>query len=154
MLIGVITAAPVVGDIPGVPTLMGLLLLLTAVQLQSDHFWLSQSLLARSISRDKVERTLAWVRRPARGIDRLLRPRMQMVVTGIGARAIALICALIAVAMPPIELIPFSANGTGLALVAFGLGVIARTFDGATPERHVAAGFVPPSLDQASSNGG
>ncbi len=128
LLIGVITAAPVVGDIPGVPTLMGVLLLLTAVQLlfRSEHFWLPQVLLARSVSRGKVERTLEWIQRPARGIDRLIQPRMQTLVTGVGAQAIAFVCGLIAVTMPPMELIPFSANGAGLALVAFGLGLIAR----------------------------
>lgn len=128
LLIGVITAAPVIGDIPGIPTLMGLLLLLIAAQLliDRDHFWLPAWLLARSVARDKVERTLAWVQRPARGIDRLLRPRMTMLVTGAGAKAVALVCAVIAVAMPPMELIPFSANAAGLALTAFGLGLIAR----------------------------
>lgn len=128
LLIGLITAAPIVGDIPGVPTLMGLLLVLTAGQMlfKRDHLWFPQWLLARSVSRDKVERSLEWVRRPARGVDRILRPRMQMLVTGVGAQAVALICVLIAASMPPMELVPLTANGAGLALIAFGLGLIAR----------------------------
>ncbi len=35
-------------------------------------------------------------------------------------------CLLIALAMPPMEFIPFSANGAGLALTLLGLGLVAR----------------------------
>ena len=41
-------------------------------------------------------------------------------------RMIAIVCVLLAAAMPPMELVPFSANGAGAALVAFGLALIAR----------------------------
>jgi hypothetical protein len=44
----------------------------------------------------------------------------------IGIRVTALICLLIALAMPPMEFIPFSANGAGLALALLGLGLVAR----------------------------
>lgn len=35
-------------------------------------------------------------------------------------------CVLIAVAMPPMELVPFTATGAGAALTAFGLSLIAH----------------------------
>ncbi|HAX11053.1 MAG TPA: exopolysaccharide biosynthesis protein, partial [Marinobacter hydrocarbonoclasticus] len=35
-------------------------------------------------------------------------------------------CMAVAAAMPLMELIPFSANGGGLALMAFGLSIVAR----------------------------
>jgi hypothetical protein len=44
----------------------------------------------------------------------------------IGIRVTAFICLLVALAMPPMEFIPFSANGAGLALTLFGLGLVAR----------------------------
>lgn len=42
LMAGIVTAAPVVGDIPGIPSVMGLFVLLTTVQLLfgSRHFWL------------------------------------------------------------------------------------------------------------------
>lgn len=128
LLVGLITLAPIIGDIPGVPTLMAAIVLLTGAQLLvgRDHLWLPQWLLARSIPRDKVERALGWLRRPARAVDRLLRPRLQIFVGGAGGYAVAIVCLLVALAMPPMEFIPFSANGAGLALTAFGLGLIAR----------------------------
>lgn len=128
LLSGVITLAPVIGDIPGVPTLLALLVLLVAGQLVigRQHLWLPQWLLKRAVARAKVERSIGWLRRPARAIDRLLRPRLSALTGWLGIRAIALCCIIIALAMPPMELVPFSANGAGLALTAFGLGLIAR----------------------------
>lgn len=128
LLAGVITLAPLIGDIPGVPTLLALVVLLVASQLVigRDHMWLPRWLLHRAIARDKVERSVAWLRRPARFVDRMLRPRLVLLTSGPGARAIAVACIVIALAMPPMELVPFSANGAGVALCAFGLGLIAR----------------------------
>ncbi len=128
LLAGLITLAPVIGDIPGVPTLLAAVVLLGAGQLLMgrERLWLPRWLLDRSVTRAKVERSLQWLRRPARGIDRTLRPRLTLLASGAGGRAIAAACIVIAVAMPPMELVPFSANGAGIALTAFGLGLIAR----------------------------
>lgn len=128
LLAGLITLAPVIGDIPGVPTLMAIFVALIAVQLLigRQHLWLPHWLADRSVSRDKVEKTLEWTRRPARFVDRLLRPRLTMFVHGVGTYAIAIVCLVIAAAMPPMEFVPFTANGAGLALTAFGLALIAK----------------------------
>ncbi|SMO93880.1 exopolysaccharide biosynthesis protein [Gracilimonas mengyeensis] len=59
---GIITLAPVVGDIPGVPTMMGILVLLTTVQifLQQEHFWFPKWILERSLETSKVEKGVDW----------------------------------------------------------------------------------------------
>jgi hypothetical protein len=49
-----------------------------------------------------------------------------MITKRVGLYAIALLCALIGVAMPSLELVPFSAHIAGLALTAFGLALIAN----------------------------
>lgn len=128
LLAGVITLAPVIGDIPGMPTIMGLFVLLTAGQLLlgRDHFWLPEWLLKRSVTRDKLCRALEWLYTPARFIDRWLRPRLKRLVRGTGMYVVATACVVIALAMPAMEVVPFSANGAGAALTAFGLGLIAR----------------------------
>lgn len=128
LLAGLITLAPLVGDIPGVPTLMGLFVLLIGVQLlfRKEHFWLPHWLLNRSVAQDKLCKATRWLRRPARFLDRLLRPRLTIFTNGMARYLIAIICILIAVVMPAMELVPFSANGAGAALTAFGLAVIAR----------------------------
>lgn len=128
---GLVTVMPLLGDIPGVPTLMALLVALTAGQLllQRRRFWLPRWLLRRSVARRHV---LSGVRRLlplARHVDRWLRPRLCVLTGEVGSHLIAVACLLIAAAMPVMEFIPFSATGAGAALVAFGLALMAR--DGA-----------------------
>lgn len=128
LLAGLVTLAPVLGDIPGVPTLMGLLVLITAGQLllRRDHFWLPRWLLKRSISRKALCKGLKWMRKPARFLDRLLSPRLTWMVKGPGLGLIALICFMIGLMLPPMEFVPFSANGAGVALTIFGLSLVAK----------------------------
>ena len=128
LLAGLVTLAPVVGDIPGVPTLMGLLVLLTGMQLLfgREHFWLPAWMLARSLKQQSLCKAVDWMRRPARFIDRFTRPRLTMLTDSAGLYIVAIACVAIALAMPPMELVPFSANGAGGALTAFGLALIAR----------------------------
>jgi hypothetical protein len=128
LLAGLVTVVPVLGDVPGVPTLMGLLVLLTGAQLllQRDHFWLPGWLLRRSVSRGSLCRAIGWMRRPARVVDRWSRPRLTTFTQGAGTYVIAVACLVIAAGMPAMELVPFSANGAGAALLAFGLALIGQ----------------------------
>lgn len=128
LVAGIITLAPLIGDIPGVPTLMGMIVLLTAVQLLLNRkkLWLPRFLLGRSMKSEKLSRALEKLYPAARFIYRFLKPRLTVLVRGIMIYVIAAICLGIAVLMPVMELIPFSANLAGLALTTFGLSLIAR----------------------------
>lgn len=126
LLAGLVTLAPIIGDIPGVPTIMGFLVLLTAGQMLCGRrsFWLPEILLNRNVAGDSVRRAVAWLRRPARWLDRIIRPRLRPFVRGPAVHGVAVVCIAIALAMPPMELVPFSANGAGLALTVFGMALI------------------------------
>ncbi len=128
LVAGLITLAPLIGDIPGVPTLLGLLVLLTLGQLlfQRESIWIPTRLSERRISRDKLFKGLDWMDRPARKLDDWTRRRLTFLVRGPGQLAMAAVCMLVSLAMPLMEFIPFSANGAGLALMAFGLAIVAR----------------------------
>jgi hypothetical protein len=128
LLAGLITLAPLIGDIPGVPTVMGILVLLVSGQLVVGrrHFWLPRWLLGRSVDSGKFTRGMRWLRRPAHAIDKLLKPRLGVLVRGPGLYTVAATCSLIALGMPLMEVVPFSANGAGAALTLFGLALIAR----------------------------
>ncbi|MDR5898641.1 exopolysaccharide biosynthesis protein [Halomonas vilamensis] len=128
LVAGLITLAPLIGDIPGMPTLMAAVVLLTAVQLLvgRKQFWLPQWLLRRHIARTKFDRSLPYLKKPARWIDRWLRIRLPWLTDFWGNRLTALTALIVALAMPPMEFIPFSANGAGLALSLLGLGLVAR----------------------------
>lgn len=128
LVAGLVTIAPIIGDIPGVPTLIGMFVFLIAVQLLfgREHLWLPRWLLVRSVARDRLCKALAWLRPPARFVDRLLRPRLRIFAHGPVIYVVAIVCIVIAAAMPVMELVPFSANAAGVALAAFGLSLIAR----------------------------
>lgn len=128
LLAGLIILAPVIGDIPGVPSIMGMFIFLVAIQLLigQEHFWLPNWLLQRAVPADKLIKAVEWLRKPAHYIDKLIRPRLPLFVNGIAKYLIAVVCILIALMLPFMEVIPFSANAGGLALVAFGLALIAR----------------------------
>ncbi|WP_136523331.1 exopolysaccharide biosynthesis protein [Geomonas ferrireducens] len=127
LMVGVIAASPISG-MPGVPTTMGIFILLIAGQLffRREHFWLPKWVLRRSLAKEKVHTAVQWLRPSARFIDRWLRPRMSALIQGGSTYLISFVCAVIAVVMPMMELVPFSAHGAGLALTAFGLALISR----------------------------
>ena len=107
---------------------MAVVVLLIAAQmlLQREHFWLPRWVLERSIASRKVKKAAGWLRKPARFVDRFLRVRLRRFVCGTGEYAIALVAGLIALLMPAMEIVPFSANAAGAVLTAFGLALVAR----------------------------
>ena len=127
VLVGIILVSPLSG-IPGIPTTMGVVVLLFAVQLllRRNCFWLPQSLLKRSFSRRKLDKSLAWLNRPAAFIDRWLQPRLVILTRGIGVFPIPITCIVIALSMPLMELVPFSATSAGVVLTAFGMSLVAH----------------------------
>jgi hypothetical protein len=127
---GLLVFSPLSG-IPGLPSFFAVMVGLIALQLLvgRKHFWLPRWLLGRSASRSKYDRAMAFLRDPARFIDRLLRHRLTFLTEGLAVRFNALLCLLIAATMPPLELIPFGNSIAGAALSFLGLGMMAR--DGA-----------------------
>ena len=128
LVAGLTTLAPIIGDIPGVPTTIGVLVFAVAIQMLfgRERFWLPRWVLNRSVSSARLHKALTWMRRPARWVDRVVRPRLTFLASGPATYLIALACLLIAAAMPAMELVPFSANAAGAGLTIFGLALIAR----------------------------
>ena len=128
LLAGLVMVLPVIGDIPGVPVLMGLLVLLVAAQLlfRRKHIWLPRWLLKRSVTVEKLNKGVGWLQSPARFIDRFLRPRLTRLTSAAGQYVIAALCCVIALLTPVMEIVPLSANVAGAALTAFGLSLMAH----------------------------
>jgi len=127
-LAGVVTLFPIIGDIPGVPTVMAMIVLLTCVQmlLGQGHFWLPSWLLERQISKDKLRKAVNYSRRPARYIDHFIGPRLPALTGRVGSYTIGADGIIVALAMPFMEFIPFSANIAGAALLMLGLALMVR----------------------------
>ncbi|MBM9603840.1 exopolysaccharide biosynthesis protein [Desulfopila inferna] len=127
LLAGIILASPLSG-IPGMPTAMGIfvILIISQLPLHKNGFWLPRWLLKRSVKKKKADQAIHWLRPSARFIDRWLRPRLMIFVKGVSTHLIALICIIISVFMPVMELLPFSASGAGAVLALYGLALIAN----------------------------
>jgi hypothetical protein len=128
LLAGVIMAAPGIGDIPGVPTGVGVFTLLVAGQmlLRRNHVWLPGWLLERAISDDRLAKMIARVRKPARYLDFAVKKRLVALTNDAGALAISATCSAIALFTPFMEVVLFSANVAGAAIAAFGLSLVAH----------------------------
>jgi len=127
VMAGVILISPLSG-IPGMPTTMGIFVFLIAVQLlfHRQHFWLPHWLFRRSMTVKSLGKAVNWLRPSARFIDRWLQPRLPVFISGVSQYLIAVICLLLAAAMPVMELVLFSASSAGAVFVLFGLALIAH----------------------------
>ena len=127
LLIGLILVSPLSG-IPGLPSPMGVAGVLLSIQMLvlRKHIWLPEWILRRSVSLHKLGKSARWMRKPARFIDRFLRHRLGFLVAGPGSWPLALLCLLLAISLPLLEVVPFAASSAGLALTCIGLALIAH----------------------------
>ncbi|MGM0417435.1 MAG: exopolysaccharide biosynthesis protein [Thermodesulfobacteriota bacterium] len=126
---GLILTSPLSG-IPGVPTLMGIFLLLISAQLpfKKQSYWMPQLLLKRSFKKKSVSKAVSKIRPAAKFVDRFIQPRLTFLVRGISKYIIASICFITGLCIPVMEIVPFSASGAGAVITLYGLSLVA--YDG------------------------
>lgn len=124
---GLLAISPV-GAIPGVPTLLGIIIVLVAGQLAVGiaHPWLPGRLLSIKFSREKLEKGIDKGRPWAKRIDGIMKARLIWLTDKVVIRFIAAVCLVTAASMPPLELLPFAVFAPGLSIVALGLAITAR----------------------------
>ena len=127
LVAGLITVTPV-SAVPGVPTLLGVCVVLIAGQmaLGRDQVWLPRWALKLSVKAEKLKKAGRGLVKPARFLDRLVKPRLAFVTEGVGRRAAALACILVGLVTPLLELVPFSTALSGAIIAVFGLGLTSR----------------------------
>jgi hypothetical protein len=130
LVMGLMPLSPL-GLVPTLPTMFAIAVALVAGQLVigRDRFWLPRQIAGRSMPAARVRRAIRLARRPARWLDRVVRPRLQILTGAVWTRAVAVACIVVAFAIPPLELVPFGVAVPAAAITAFGLGLTAR--DGA-----------------------
>ncbi|HSM09785.1 MAG TPA: exopolysaccharide biosynthesis protein [Gemmatimonadota bacterium] len=128
LVAGLVTLVPIIGDIPGVPTTMGILVVLGSAQLLlgRESMWLPRWLRERSVRASTVTKGIERAQPVARTVDRVLKRRLDLFVQGAATYVIAVVTLLLGAVMPVMEFIPFSANLAGVVLTAFGLALMAR----------------------------
>ena len=125
LVVGILALTPV-GAIPGVPTTLAVIVVLMGAQmlLGLKGIWLPGFVLHRSLSRDKLERSLGWIRPAARWLDRVLHPRLRVLTDRVALHVMAVVCVLMGLMIPPLEFVPFAVTVPSLALTLFGLSLI------------------------------
>jgi hypothetical protein len=117
-----------VGGIPGLPTVLGAIIVLVAVQMVFGRklLWLPGFIARRTLSCEKVHKTTKKARRPARLLDRWFHGRLPRLTEGPFVRVAAGACVLLALTVPPLELLPFATTAPMAAIAAFGLALLVR----------------------------
>ncbi|ODA66429.1 Exopolysaccharide synthesis, ExoD [Methyloligella halotolerans] len=115
-----------VGGIPGVPTLLAVIIILFAVQIMLglDHLWIPKFLRKRRVPADKMKQSLDAMRPWAVRMDRWFRGRLDRLTAEPFVQIAAGACVLLALAIPPLELLPFAVALPALAIAMFGLALL------------------------------
>ena len=120
-----------IGGIPGVPTVIAVVIVLFAGQILFGRksMWLPAFLRSRALSSDKLRKAIDKLRPVARFMDRWFRGRLPLLTSAPFMKGAALACILLAFTVPPLELVPFASTAPMAAVAAFGLAMLVR--DGA-----------------------
>lgn len=116
------------GAIPGVPTIVAIVVILFASQLVFGREvpWLPNKLRERGFSEEKFIKARDKVRPWTQKVDKAIKPRLHAVATPLAARIVGAVCVLIALPMPALEVVPFASSAPSVAIALFGLGLSAR----------------------------
>lgn len=128
LLLPALIAFTPLGGIPGLPSVMAAMVIVIAGQLVVglDHFWLPDVVLRRSVEPGKLRKSVDVLQRPARWVDRLIRPRLTALTREPFVHLAAGLCILVALTVPPLEVVPFAGSVSWAAIGIFGLALIAR----------------------------
>lgn len=130
LLAGMVLSAPGISDIPGVPTILGLFLLLVSVQILigRKEFWLPRWLLRRTVTSKRLKKMTGskWIRKPAGAVDWFTVERLKFLAGPAMQGVIAGVTTMLALISPITELVPLSSMGVGAAVIAFGISLVAR----------------------------
>ncbi|MFN3277433.1 MULTISPECIES: exopolysaccharide biosynthesis protein [Paracoccus] len=129
-----IPALAVVSPLSGVPlfsSICGIMIALISAQMLigRDHVWLPGFLMDRRVSGAKLRKGLDWMERPARFLDRVTDERLTLLVRRPMRWIVQAICLCCGMAMPFLELVPFTSSLMGVVVSLMAFGLLAR--DGA-----------------------
>ncbi len=124
---GLVVISPL-GGMPGIPSLVALLVAISAVQLVVGrcYIWLPRWLLKRKAPQKHLKRAIVFMRPIATYSEKIFRERIRWMTGTMGTRVVAACCLFICVLMPPLEIVPFANSMCGVALALFGMALIAR----------------------------
>jgi hypothetical protein len=128
-----VPALLVVSPLSGIPlfsSACGITIALIAAQMLwpgRDHLWLPEGLMRRNVSGARARQAVARLGRLAHRLDGLARDRLRwLVAAGPGRWLLETCCLLSGLAMPVLELVPFSSSILGFAVLLMATGLLTR----------------------------
>ena len=117
-----------IGVVPGVPTILAIFVILVAGQVAVGRhsLWVPSVLLNLQIERRNLQKATNALKPFARAVDRIIRPRMSFLTEPPYSSAMAVTCVLMALTVPPFELVPLVDVPLWGAMVAFSLALFAH----------------------------
>jgi hypothetical protein len=114
------------GAVPAVPTILATTVVIFAVQilLGRKHLWLPSFMGRKTLSSERMERAVDKLQPIARWLDKWFHGRLPALSGTIATRAAAVCCILLALTVPPLELLPFASTAPMVAIAMFGLALI------------------------------
>lgn len=127
LMFGLLSLSPL-GDVPGGPTVLGIGIVAIATQMAigRDGLWLPKFIAKRTISASHLQNFLKVLRPVLNFVGHIFRPRWSVLTEGAFARGIALVCGLLALSFPPLEVVPFGATVPAVIITILSLALVAR----------------------------
>ena len=128
-MLGLVASLPVIGGIPGISMFVSMLLLAVLAQsaLGGGGIRLPGRLGRAEISQAKFRSGIENGRKLTDRVDRVLSRRLTFLTGSTAARlAIKIAVGILAIAMFPLEVVPWGVTAPAVGIVAFGLAMIAR----------------------------
>jgi hypothetical protein len=128
MLIPALLIVSPLSGIPGLPTIAGISIAVVAAQMVwgREHVWLPGWIMRRQMNRSRFDRALDFLKKPARFMDYITRPRLTWIVTRPFSLVLQVLCLIAGLSMPPLELIPLSSAVVATGVVFFSVAIITR----------------------------
>lgn len=124
---GLLALSPL-GDVPGASALLGgIIVTITAQMLLGRRtLWIPDFVVRGDFNSRRLHQTTRVLRPVVRILGVVVRRRLVWLTAGAFERAIATICLVLALTLPPLEVVPFGATVPSSIITAFSISLVAR----------------------------
>lgn len=124
---GLLVMSPLSG-IPGLSSLGGITIALISIQMVfgRDHIWLPRWIMRQSVERSRMEKALNAIERPMHVVDRVTKPRLSFFARRPLVLIPEILCLACGLAMPFLELVPFSSSLLATVVTLCAVGMVTR----------------------------
>lgn len=114
------------GGIPGVPTVCGMIITLISIQMLfgKERPWLPQFVDNISFDEDKLHKGVNIASKATKWIDKVVKPRLKPLSSDTAKKVAAALCIFAALAMIPLEIVPFAVMIPAASVILFAIALI------------------------------